>query len=658
MNYRSVDEVCKTFLHFASGMQVVNGADVQLVADRGPAGKPPEHRAVGSDNEEIAAVVESIHEMRAAGHSYRDQAVLCSGNERLGRFAQGLERLGVPVLYLGSLFERDEIKDLLCLLSMVVDRRAMGLVRVAAMRDYSIVLADVDHVLSHLKEHGTAPLQWAKSDQPIDGLTQDGVDCLARIGKLLHGFDVMADPWQLLATFLFDRSRLAAAIASDSDIRARSRGIAIWQFMNFLRNQPPGKGLPIVRVLERIRSLVLYADERDLRQLPAAAEGIDAVRLMTIHGSKGLEFEVVHIPGMTAASLPRSPGAILAQTIIPPDGLIEGAAESGAAAAREAMVEEQECLFFVALSRARDRLFLYYPTKTASGGSRPRSPFIGRLGNTIRGRQVIPAIELPPSGDQLPIEVSIAGAIAFTDHQLALYERCPRRFFYTHILDIGGRRTESAFMKLHVAVQQVVSGTSAEPDKIPSQADIELQLATAWEAHGPVDHGYNLDYMRIALQLLRFFFDSTSAMKHLPVPQLRLPIAGGEIIITPDQVLTDASGRIHMRRVRTGHKRSKDEENLAAAAFHIAATAHSPGCTVQLVYLSDAEVSSVSMTDRVLRNREDSIAKMLVAVKAGRFPLERSITCPRCPAFFICGSVPAGSLGKKVAEQFTGPARS
>jgi len=204
-------------------------------------------------------------------------------------------------------------------------------------------------------------------------------------------------------------------------------------------------------------------------------------------------------------------------------------------------------------------------------------------------------------------------------------------------------------MKLHDAVQQVVSECSQATDRSPSLAELEVQLSTAWQAHGPGDHGYSEDYRRIASQLVRFYFDSTSAMKRLPSPGLRLPVAGAEIVITPDQVLADASGKIHMRRVRTGHKRSKDEENLAAAAFHIAATAHSPGCTVQLVYLSDGEVTPVNLSDRKLANRADSIAKMLVSVKAGQFPLDQSITCPRCPAFFICGRVPTGPLVKKLA---------
>jgi len=71
-------------------------------------------------------------------------------------------------------------------------------------------------------------------------------------------------------------------------MRDRMRGIAIWQLMNFLRSQPPAKGLPIMRTMDRVRRLLLLGDDRELRQLPAAAQSLDAVRLMTVHGSKGL----------------------------------------------------------------------------------------------------------------------------------------------------------------------------------------------------------------------------------------------------------------------------------------------------------------------------------------------------------------------------------
>jgi len=648
VNYRSVAEVGDSFLTFAADMRVVAGGEVGLDSHRGASGRVPERREVGTDEQEVIAVAEAIEEMRTAGHCYRDQAILCSGNDKLARFARRLERLGIPVLYLGSLFERSEIKDLLCLLSLMIDRRAMGLLRLAAMPQHSVSLADIDRVLSHLKEHGSEPRQWAQESMTVEGLTADGAEGMRRIGKLLEGFEITADPWTLIAEVLLDRSRIAAEIAADSDIQARSRGIAIWQFMNFLRNQPPGKGLPIVRVLERIRRLVLHADERDLRQLPAAAQCIDAVRLMTMHGSKGLEFGVVHIPGLTAASMPRSPNSSLARGISPPDGMIEGAAGSGADATRAAMSEEQECLFFVAISRARDRLFFYNPTTSANGRSRSPSPFLDRLGSNVRVRSISPATTLPQDDGEIPLPITLDGRCRFSDHQLALHERCPRRFLYTHVLEIGGRRTESAFMKLHVAVQHVVNDISQNlGDSLPV-AEIEAKLAAAWQAHGPAGDGD--EYRQIARQLVRYFIDSASDMNRLPVPELRLAVSGGEIVVTPDQALSDAKGKVHYRRVRTGHKKSDEDESLSTAAFHLAASAHSPGCTVQLVHLGDEKVTPIEMTDRKLGNRKTSIANMLAAVKTGYFPLEESITCPRCPAFFVCGNLPAGPLVKKMPE--------
>ena len=130
------------YLAFAADMPSVRGAGSTFVhtAVRPVAPGVPGGPDRGDD--EVAAVAEAIEHLRE-GYSYRDQAVLSSGNERLGRFAEGLERLGIPVLYLGSLFERDEIKELLSLLSLLVDGRAMGLVRIAATQANTMPLADV-----------------------------------------------------------------------------------------------------------------------------------------------------------------------------------------------------------------------------------------------------------------------------------------------------------------------------------------------------------------------------------------------------------------------------------------------------------------------------------------------------------------------------------
>ena len=645
-NYRSTKEITDAFVAFARmDMKAAAGSDVALQAERGPSGVKPEYRAVQQADDEIGALAEAISEGRSAGFSYRDQALLCSGNERLGRIAAGLESLGIPVLYLGSLFERGEVKDLLSLLSLLTDRRAMGLVRIGVMPVTPLSLPDVVAALRHLRTSGAQPMDWASAIDEIGDVTSAGAASLRTLGGILAGFSPTSNPWDVLVRVLLDRTRIAAEIADASDVAMRARGIAIWQFLNFVRAQPRGVGLPAARLLDRIRRLVILSDERDLRQLPAAAQGIDAVRLMTIHGSKGLEFPVVHIPGLNDDALPRSPNMI--RGCAPPDGLVEGASGSGLDVLKSGHVEEQECLFFVALSRARDRLLLYSPTKKSNGHNRAPSRFIDRLGSTIDRRSIAPKLAVPLAAEDMPVPIDIDGAFALTSHQLGLYQRCPRRFLYTHLIEVGGRRTETAFMKMHAAVQHVVDWMTADIAATPGHAEIEARLTAVWDTHGPGDHGYSAEYKRIAVRLIAYFAETRAGFKRSPPEELRLIVAGGEITIRPDEVLVDGAGKTIMRRIRTGHGSSKDDDDVAAATFKIAAGNAAPGCVVELVHLSDEEIKPVEMSAKVLANRQVTAAGIVADIRAGQFPMKPSRTCPRCPAFFICGPVPSGALTKK-----------
>jgi superfamily I DNA/RNA helicase len=367
-NYRSVPEIVAGFSGFAIKMRA-GDADSGLEADRVGNGQKPELRTVQSAEHQQVALAEAIETLRRDGYAYRDQAVLCTGNERLSSTGQDLERLGVPVLFLGNLFERAEVKDLLALLSLLVDRRAMGLVRIACWPDFTLSFADVAATFEHLRVSEDAPGGWLQHADEIPGVSDVGHQVLSKLKTALHGFDQTASPWAVLATLILDRTRIAARMGASEDLADRARGIAIWQFLNFLRVQPVGRGLPITRVLDRVRRLVRLGDDRDLRQLPAAAQHLDAVRLMTIHGAKGLEFGGVHIPGLNSDTIPRTPRA---PTCPAPDGMIAGAEGSALQAFCAGHAEEQECLFYVAQSRARDRLILYAPTEKSNGHKRSR----------------------------------------------------------------------------------------------------------------------------------------------------------------------------------------------------------------------------------------------------------------------------------------------
>ena len=140
---------------------------------------------------------------------------------------------------------------------------------------------------------------------------------------------------------------------------------------------------------------------------------------------------------------------------------------------RAGQAEEQECLFYVALSRAEDRLFIYAATEKARGHRREPSQFVERIG--LAARHLVDLADCPAPPEKLPIPIEIDGAVCVSGFQIGLYESCQRRFFYTHVLNVGGRRTATAFMQLHEAVRavfkEIVSRGGPAPDGTRSRPD-------------------------------------------------------------------------------------------------------------------------------------------------------------------------------------------
>jgi superfamily I DNA/RNA helicase len=643
-NYRSVSEIVDLFSGFGLAMKV-GDPNSSIESHRGSSGQKPELRTVDQAEQQTVVVADTIEEMRRGGHHYKDQAVLCTGNEKLAELGQNLERLGVPVLFLGSLFERSEVKDFFALLSILTDRRPAGLVRVACMPDFEMPIADVAKVIDHFCANEVALGKWLRDAQAVPGLSDKARAAFGKLLMALEGFDEKALPWEVLAKVLLDRTRIAGRIAASDNVKDRTCGIAIWQLMNFLRVQPPAKGLPIVRLMDRVRRLLRLGDERDLRQLPAAAQGIDAVRLMTIHGAKGLEFEVVHLPGLNSGTIPRT-GSL--PSCPPPDGMLAGGEGSALELFRAGQAEEQECLFYVAMSRAKDRLIAYAPTKKANGSNWPISPFLIRLGSNLSQRKIVPMRQMLMAPEDANIELAVDGGLNFKGEQIALYETCPRRFFYTHILQIGGRRTATAFMQMHEAVrtvfQAVINGTAP----IANADELNRRVADAFAAYGLADHGYVNDYKAFALPMLRYFASIREGHTPEPPMALNLTFNGECIIVRPDDVLIKPDGKRTFRRVKTGHQHSSDTEEVGAAALIFAAKQAFPDASIELVYLSDQKAEPLSMTSTKLNNRMEKLDNFLKDIRLGRFPAySSSRICPKCPAFFVCGPTPKGVLQKK-----------
>ncbi|GAA6182649.1 UvrD-helicase domain-containing protein [Shimia sp. NS0008-38b] len=643
MNYRSSQEICDTFSTFATIRMATSG--FQANAFNGKSGVSPSFVSVESKDREIDEIAARIMAACDDTTALRDQAVICKGNARLAEVAAGLEARGIPVLFLGPLFDRPEIKEALSLLSLVIDPRVMGLTCIASMLPFQMSIEDVAVAIETVRAaKKPLPLDWRNLLETVPGMSEGGRASVKSLVDAFEGIEPTATAWQVITNIYLDRTRLAADIATQAREGNANPALALWQFQNFLRSALPEKsGYPIRDLLEHIRRLVILSDERDLRDLPTAAQSIDAVRLMTIHGSKGLEFKVLHLPSLTSGSIPRS--AKQSRGLPPPDGMIEGPISRGSEAIDAGHDEEQRCLFFVALSRAEDGLFLYAPNKKSNGHRQGRSSFIDDISGQLSDQKPISAMR-DVVGEAERFTLKVDGVARMSPSQIATFDKCPRRFFFAHVLQVGGRRLESAPMRMHNAVQAVVDELTARPDDTPDEIEMRAIIDAAWIAHGPTEHGYASEYRQISDELLKFFIQLRQGERRRTPQSLSLRFEDAEVVVTAHEQIETGHSTV-FRRIRTGRKTGKALDALDAAAFQIAAGGLGEA---EFVYLTGGDRDPLNMSDRQIATRKKKIANAAISIIEGRFPPNRSDRCARCPYFFICNTPPSGTLRKKIGS--------
>ena len=651
VNYRSTEQIVNGFVAVTPRMGASAGMlPLDLSANRGSGPAKPQIRRYDTLNDELEGVAASVRELESAGVALRDQAVLCRTNSRLNKTAAALEARDIPVLHLGTLFEREEIRDLLALLSLAVEPFGDALLRVAAMPRYAVSLQDVHAATKHLRLLGRPVLVGLKSLAEADGVSAEGAEAFKRLADDLAGLEPNVSPWEFLSSYLLDRTDLVREMVRATTVAARMRAVAAWQFLNFVREQgPTGAGLPIQRTLDRVRQLVLLAEERDLRQVPAAALHMNAVRLMTVHGSKGLEFEAVHVPGLTMSSFPCT---YRGQRCPPPAGMIEGmegisVKEQG----KQSHEHEEECLFFVALSRARTYLRLYLARQQPNGNSRSPSRFLEWLPSTLRDEIDQPAtLPLPPEAPcPTPFEVRRGSEWSITDSRLRDYERCPRRFFYTHVLGLGNARKRTAFSQTQDCLYELLRWlANARCAKEPTLAEVEKQFEAIWQANGPVEHSFGDDYRRLASRLISALSRAGAERRFREPDPLAIALPNGRVLVEPNELAELHDGTTALRRIRTGSKRTNEYDGLEYALYQFAAeTRFGSGAVVEALHLTDEHDTPerVTISPRKLSNRRSRTNHMLDRIAAGWFPAEPDpVTCPRCPHFFICAARPRGPL--------------
>lgn len=276
--------------------------------------------------DEASFVAEKIKELIAGGVSAREVAVLYRANFQSRALESAFLEAHVPYQVLGTrFFERAEVKNILSYL------------RAAYNPDGA---ADLKRIIN-------APPR--------------GLGKLALL-KLISGkeSDLNAGQKRKLADFraLLERIRLAAGGKPSEAVKFVMREAGLEQFYHHDSEEQERvenmrelatvasiyDQLPAQEALDRFLSDAALSGEQD-----ELAEGRDAVRLMTVHASKGLEFDFVFITGLEQDLFPHSK-----------EHTKESLEET----------EEERRLFYVALTRARKQVFLTYANIRTIFGNR------------------------------------------------------------------------------------------------------------------------------------------------------------------------------------------------------------------------------------------------------------------------------------------------
>ena len=324
---------------------------------------------------------------------------------------------------------------------------------------------------------------------------------------------------------------------------------------------------------------------------------------------------------------------------------------SGTEIAQTSHAEEEQCLFFVATSRARLHLRIYHCRKQPNGNARTPSEYLDWLKPLHLDSVPSPAtMPLPPDAPRLTaIFVTWATDWKITQSRLTSYKKCPRRFFYTHVLRLGGARKTTAFSQTHDCLYEFIRWLAAERLKGPINRDMALaEFAKVWGSKGPVDHAFANDYRKLAERIAEALLASGGGRQFRAVEELPIILSGGSVIVTPDSLTADAGGKMTLHRIRTGYKRSKEyEDDLEYGLYHLAAQArYGTAYSVEALHLSDELSEEVQpFTSRVLGNRKKTSQELVTGIVGGFFqPDPESVKCPRCPHFFICAAEGRGPL--------------
>jgi superfamily I DNA/RNA helicase len=535
----------------------------------GEAGEPWQARRDGPASATIAladdepaqadGIAAAMRRFAADGYAWREMAGLCRTRGQVRALRAALLAREIPVAPgpdEGGLLARPEVRRLVALLARI----AYGPESPGA-RLWPQVPAGLDPVPGRGAQELLAEALWGPS--ALARVPGDGA-AIAQLLALARGF-----------------AERAPVLLSDGDDPLRG-------FLDHLR---------------RLARLGVPLGAADPESAP------DAVRLMTVHAAKGLEFPIVFLPYLSVGKFPPRPAPSLLTPL--PTDTAEGLDTD----------DDEARLFFVALTRARDHLVLSRAVRYGRIAAR-ESPLLAVLKDAPgieRIRWEAGPLPFEPDGPEAPEEPDHRPTVRAADAEL--YLRCPRRYAYDRV-----EQVPTGPPSAYAAFQNAVRAT----------LDEGLPLGVAWERHGPDGaHPHAPLYRRVAERLAA---TPPVSPRTQPSEERTVELRYGSVRVAADAVTDDGTlERRTFRRPPDPDDTDVLPEPRLSLLAEAAAQAGQPR-PVQVRFLQNGAVLPVADRPRQRERHLDTYERALRGIALQVFPNRPTdlTDCPACPYFFLC----------------------
>lgn len=661
-NYRStqliLDSAYRLIRHNdPDRLEVRHDIDKRLRAVAGM-GVHPRHLHFETHTSEADGVADRIATQVAEDHwRYRDVAILVRANRDAEPFLRALNLRGIPFTFSGTrgLYDREEIRLITAALRCLADPHdSLSLYLLSTAPFYDVPAQDLAHCMAYAHRKNRALSHVYRHLGSIEGI-EISSEAAATIRKLVEDLDAMTltasrhPTGRVLYEYFVTRLGYVGQLAASGRPEDEQKVANIAKFFDIVARYGE------IAVVDRVPGFVQYLDLLlEAGDDPPAAEfdtDADAVRVLTIHKAKGLEFPVVFLVGLVSE---RFPSRARGDPMPLPDALMKDILPSG-----DFHLQEERRLFYVGMTRAKRDLYL--TSARDYGGARPRkvSRFVLEALDLPRAdpetfrASVVQAVErhAPPVDlhPQLVLVPSGDGVIPLSFRQVDDYATCPFKYRYIHILRVPVLRDHRVVYgaALHDAVQEY-NRRRARRQAVTAE-DLIAHFERSWVNEGFLSREHEDQRWEAGRQALRRFFEFQEGSGTVPTfverefrfhvgatilrgRWDRVDIRGGEVVII-DFKSTD------VRTQQDADRRAKDSEQLGIYALAYQEVFGRLPDRVELHFLGQQVlVGRARKTEAELARIRDMILYAAEGIRAQRFIAtpDPYRACPYCAFNQIC----------------------